>query len=352
MNKKDFYQKQYEEEKKYILDKEDEKSPLFSHLRWYCDIILPTFIKVNIKAIKSQKKYQFGITFIYLASTCIVTLVIIQALFFPNIFQLIWIEVLIILIMLFVQWQSKKFAYHQNWLESRFLAEKLRNLLYISLFFNTKDSINVERGSFISSNKSTKQWKTFMKYFSFDEKPFINIIKHLQTIKDFLKVDWIESQIKYHIHTGNRNHKRLKLIERIGFCFLILTIGVAISHALGIGHHTAIGDVINSIFHFSSEHSNGHNETSFTIGNLLTIFALFFPALSASLNAIKHTLEYQKMHIRSLEIVSILKDFKNMIDEIKDEEELKNFISSVEKFFMHEHEEWITLVAHKSADVG
>lgn len=327
----------------------DKDSSLWKYLEWVKKAILPSFVKKDSTAAAYQKRHNAITEFIYIASAFVIALVIVQTIFLPDLYHLIWGEVFLIGIMIILQKMVVKKEYQKKWLENRFLAEKLRFAMFTQLFSgNSFALVRKESKIFLIFDEIDQAMERTFDKLDLLEKPGIDIKSNMKEIINFLKSNWLEFQQNYHKETKERKHKLLKRLERICLFCLITTVIAAIAHSLGLGHHTDILELFKS-----PPPPGAHHEPSvFTVGNVLVVLAIFLPALSAGLNAIKNIFELEKISLRSSKIIDGIGKYKKYLENTRTPKDLEILVSSVEEFFMREHEEWFSLVAHRKPDVG
>lgn len=283
-------------------------------------------------------------------AAAVVGLVAVQAFFLPTLNPLIWGEVLLIGSMIVVQRLGASKRVHERWLRERYLAERLRCSVFTFLFRHSAGDHGPVHRSFLDSGERSNAWAGTVKALPLEGKPEWDLDSDLDEVKRLLSERWVKNQRKYHDNTANSSKKALERIEHFGLGFLVATIVAAVLHALGIGHHTPL-DHFWEAFVARGHHGEAVH-TPWTVGSLLTILAILLPALSASMNAIKHSLEMHKVGLRSERIAEGLDPFLNRIREAEDTAALARVVDHLEAFFLREHEEWFSLVSHKTADVG
>jgi hypothetical protein len=235
----------------------------------------------------------------------------------------------------------------EQWMENRFLAEKLRYASF-TLLLEGCGSVGAGRGrSFLAPGERDDAWRAVCREIGADTRPRIDVAAELPVIRRFLMEKWLEPQRRYHGACARRYGHKYERLERTGLVLLVVTICAAVLHALGVGHHTPIADPAA----WFGAHE-GHAHTRWTFGNLLTLIAVVLPAASASLNAVKHVFELKKMALRSSRMVQNIEDFQNSLEQVEEPAELHALVRELEQLFMSEHEEWHALLSFKRADVG
>lgn len=334
-----------EREFRYLAEGVDEGGSLGRYLHWLKTQVLPLFVRKDSEALDFQRKHQFSIKFIYIAAAAVIGIVIAQTLFWPLHVWLIWGEVALIAAMLFVQRWDRKGQFHSMWMQSRFLAEKLRCGFYTFLFKTEEREKDGTPASFLAIQERSAAWESLLESMDFSSRPDIDLEAEREVVVSFIQRSWLAGQKSYHRKTAHLKHHGFEKVERIGYVFLLVTIAAAILHALGVGHYTPWSRPWDLFFH-------GDPGTTWTVGNSLTLVAILLPAVSASLNAIKNGLEMHKMALRSHRVADGIEPFEKALADCTNMKQVREVVGYIERFFLAEHEEWHSLIAHKEADVG
>ena len=335
-----------EREYGYLTEGVEPSEGLAAYLQWLRAKVLPLFVEKDANAIRFQQRHQFSIKFIYTAAAVVIGIVITQTLFWPKFGWLIWGEVVLIAAMLYVQRWDRKGDFHGAWMQNRYLAERLRCGFFTFLFKQPRDTLPATTpASFLALQDRDVEWEKISGRIDFDARPELGNEAEVGSLVSFIRTAWLQSQEAYHRKTAHRKHEVFEKIERWGICFLVVTVIAAVLHALGVGHYTPLLRPWDVFFH-------GDPGTRWTIGNLLTLVAILLPAVSASMNAVKNGLEIRKMALRSERVAHGIGRYQEALGDCTTLDEVREVMHYVERFFMTEHEEWHSLLAHKAADVG
>ena len=326
-------------------------SGLGRYTAWLTAHVIPLLVRHDLEAQEYQRRHQFILKFIYVASAAVIGLVICQALFLPHHYYLIWGEVIALGGMLYLQRRDRLGRYHDRWMEARYLAERLRCSIFA---WAVRDEAGIRRRaavprSFLADEERGKVWEAVLDQVDFADKPDIDPTGERETLRGFLATHWLEPQRAYHLRAAHRNHGTMSKLERMGQAFLIITIVAALMHALGLGHYTPLWRPWEI---FAHPEVDPCHPPVFTIGNLLVVLAILLPAISSAANAIKGSMEYHKLALRSHQVADGIKRLQEDLEAAADGDALKAVVDHAEELFLAEHEEWFSLVTHKEVEVG
>ena len=348
--------RQVETEYRYLSHGVEASSSLGRYLEWVRQAVLPRFVDNDRTAIDYQRRHHRVLLFIYGTAALVVGIVIMQTLFLPQLHQLIWFEVALIAAMLLVQTLDRHGRYRDRWMEHRFLAEKLRFAAF-TLIWHDEGEISssiASARSLLETGLRHQSWQEALSRIDLSAKPEVEVADEMPRVMAFIRENWLENQRRYFAKTKERNHRALNRMEGFGLVLLLVTILAAVLHALGVGHHTPISGILGFLepSAHAAEGGGGHYEGSYTVGNLLIVLAILFPAVSASMNAIKHSLEHHKLCLRAARALDGIVEYERLLDQVPDAATLGRLVHDMDHFFMLEHEEWYALVSNKSVDVG
>ncbi|MGD2083213.1 MAG: hypothetical protein PVF91_09615, partial [Chromatiales bacterium] len=242
-------------------------SALHPHLTWLKAHVLPLFVRRDSAALLHQRRHQRGVRFIYVAAVLAVAVVVIQSLFVPHVPSLIWIEVALILAMIGVHHLDHQRRWLERWMENRFLAEKLRYAPFTLLLEGCMTGHRAGHSrSFLAPGELDEAWRATCAEIDAASRPRIDTAAALPEIRRFIAEKWLRPQRRYHGACAARYARKYEHFERIGLAMLVVTIGAAVLHALGVGHHTPIADPGAWLGGGDGHGPQGHTPTPLTFG--------------------------------------------------------------------------------------
>jgi hypothetical protein len=137
-------------------------------------------------------------------------------------------------------------------------------------------------------------------------------------VKNFLCEAWVNDQILFHDATQKRHSRRHQRMTVAAYALFGLTIVAAIFHVARLGPHT-----LEMVFAF---------------------LAVVFPAIAATITAIRTHRDYLRTSMRSGEMARQLKELKEKILQVHRPEEFLALVKEIEETMLHENEDWRVIV--------
>ncbi len=287
-------------------------------LRSIVEYILGHYVRGDILALNYQHLYYRAETLIYALALAAVVIAAFQILFVPDRPIILISEIVLMLAVLTIVLVSRRRRWHEKWIDYRFLAERFRSALFmavanvevtmlrpprhLSLAYSPKDWMVAAFTSFWSRRP---QWQT----------PDSSLF---EGIRHFLCEAWLEDQISYHDGTRKRHYRRHQRMAIASYVLFGLTICAALLHIADIGSHL--------------------------LGTTFAFMAIIFPAVAASITAIRTHRDYLRNSMRSAEMVWHLKELKDKMVHVQDYSGFLGLIKETEETMLHENEDWRVIV--------
>lgn len=286
--------------------------------------LMPRFVKADAMALKNQKIYQRIGFLIYVLSPIAVALVALGIL----VHQLSWLffslEFFILLFAYGAITIADKAKVHKKWIECRYLAEHIRCAIYFVVCGVKPEAI-----------KNTMQSHHRHQIGNWPAKMFNQVITDLPALRhhqntdtnagvEFIKLCWIEDQMAFHAKKAVRTGKTGRRLERSGKIVFFAALFAALAH------------IVLTYFHIESEMSWAET--------IATFVAISFPALGASLGAIRIHREYSRLEHQSADMVKQLEWLKHECDEISTGHEFSAFLVKTQEKMLRDVQGWLTLM--------
>jgi hypothetical protein len=213
---------------------------------------------------------------------------------------------------------SRRRKWHTKWIDYRFLAERFRSAPFIAI--SGMDMITLRPPRHLSLAYSPNDWMVlaFSSVWGQGLHTCISGSMPVHRIKEFLKKYWIDDQVRYHRNISKKYFNRQQYMSFTSTGLFVLTLFAALLHIIGVGHHV--------------------------LGNGLALMAIVFPAIGASISAIRIHRDYLRNSMRSTEMVRHLSELGERIVQVQDEKSLLQIITETEQTMLHENEDWRVVV--------
>ncbi|MGD0795868.1 MAG: SLATT domain-containing protein [Dehalococcoidales bacterium] len=299
------------------------KLPL-DRLRPTTEYILKHYVRSDILALNYQHNYYRTETWVYVLALVAVIIAAFQVLFFPDRPVILLTEVVLMLAVLGIVWVSRGRRWHDKWIDYRFLAERFRSALFMAVA--GADVAILRPPRHLSLAYSPKDWMVVAFTSVWNQRPRLPMPDRnmFEGIKNFLGTAWIEDQIAYHKSAEERHLKRHRRMTVASYTLFGLTIGVALLHVVGIGPHW-----LKTVFAF---------------------LAIVFPAIAASITAIRTHRDYLRNSMRSAEMARHLQELKSKMMQVQDYRGFLRLVKETEETMLHENEDWRVVVRFHTAE--
>jgi hypothetical protein len=319
-------EKQLKSQQDYLVGEIDRAGLSIDRLRPTLEYILRYFVRSNLLAMRYQYRHQQTQNLAYLMALAAVAIAAFQILFVPDQPMILISEVVLMLIALAIIGVGRRQQWHARWMDYRFLAERLHSALFMAVA-NIIDVTTLRPPRHLSLSYTFKDWMVAAFSTIWNRRPRFQDwdSSALEKLKSFLCEAWIEDQIRYHSSTSQRHHRQHYRMASASYILFGLTICVALLHIVNIGPH-----LVESILAFA---------------------AIVFPAVAASLSAIRTHRDYLRSSMRSAEMVRHLQELKGRVMLAQDYNSLQTLLKETEETMLHENEDWRVVIRFHEPEV-
>lgn len=299
--------------------------------------ILDEYARADRLSCKYQNLFRLANILMYGLAVAAIAVVAFQTLFLPHHAWLVWFEVAALLgTILLLRRESRK-SWHLKWINYRHLAERFRGAFYLGLA--GKETFPPEAGG----DADARAWpavyfEDWMRRLDGPAPPDGN--DRVEALRAFVDDHWVRPQLAYHESNIEKKEHEDHRLHRMGLVLFGITIAAAVLHAThGVEWlvHKAHWE-IGFFGHASAEHP-------WTFGNVLTAVALVFPAMGASLNAIRMQFDYARVVQASAQSVQALAPLSSKLREASTLEELRGRLREIQDAMMAENKQWVRATA-------
>ncbi|MEW6207446.1 MAG: hypothetical protein AB1631_03710 [Acidobacteriota bacterium] len=281
--------------------------------------LLPFYVWASALAKRNQKLYRRAGTVVYTCSAISVASVALATQIESLSLAAFSVEFFLLAAILIIIWAANRRRTHKNWIESRYLAERVRSATFLAVCGAECSTIYVP--PYMGAGDRSDDWVAM----AFNE--IWGGVRLSATSQEscphyvaFIRRRWIRDQIKYHRAKWKRAERISHILERTGHAVFALALVAALLHILlGLQHRW---------------HLEGLEKT-------LTFLAIALPALGASLGGIRAHREYSRLAKRSRNMTANLKRLNTRLATVRDFEELRYLLRETEELMMEEAQDWM-----------
>lgn len=286
--------------------------------------LLPYYVKASKIAKLNQKLYRHA-GFIVHAFSPAAVIVLVLGLFFHNFsFTSFLIEFVLLASILFLVSFSHRKRAHKNWIESRFLAERIRTAIFFAISGVEVSPIKVPPYLGVAHRCNDWMVKAFNEIWNQLPEMKGCSMEKCQQLIDYTRKVWIQDQIKFHEQTYKRLEKLNHRFEIAGIAIFFLAMVAALIH------------IILS-FCDPELHLEGLEHT-------LTILALTLPAIGAGIGGIRTQREYSRIEKRSKNMANALTDLNRRMSLVTDFKSFEKLLREAEELMLRETQDWLMLM--------
>ena len=183
--------------------------------------VFPYFIRADILALRYQRRFRWLSLAIFALAALAVAVVAVQTNFWPALNWLAAIEVVFLAVLLGILVMNRRLRLHDQWISSRFLAERLRSSYFLALAKTGDRRGRSTRLAYLSD--SSEAWIERALTEVSARRPELDTgTPPVRALRDYLNRYWIESQISYQEKTSGRQHTfEHRLIRLTEFLFSV-----------------------------------------------------------------------------------------------------------------------------------
>jgi hypothetical protein len=236
------------------------------------------------------------------------------------------LELLLLLLIVFHVLRARWQHAHQFWMENRFLAERLRCGVFLALCGVDPEPIAIL--PFMGHAHAIDDWTVRVFDEIWNRLPELSrcTAEECAALSQYIAGTWIGGQVLY--HTGKRDNERRsrERLEWIGNVVLPATIVAAALH------------LAPAVFRDVEWESWFHDT--------LTVIALVFPPIAASLAGIHAFREHLRLEKRSANLVPQLKKLQVKMQSVTDPDRFVALLQQVDEVMLRESQDWLMLMRY------
>jgi hypothetical protein len=286
--------------------------------------LFPVYARASLLARKNQAHYRLTGTWGYMLSAAAVAAVALGTLWKAYAIPAYSFELATMLLITIVVLLAEKRHYASNWIESRFLTERLRTAMVLAACGVEPSHISVP--PFMGQKGRSDDWTVRVFDEVWNQMPILTPPSpgNRGALGEYAVQNWLRGQIGFHAGKEAREGKANRRLHTTGRMVVVATILAAACH-LTMG---AFGV---------------HEELS-ALEMPLTFVAISFPALGAALAGLRSHREHHRLEQRSRNMHGSLTEIVRSIEETATLEQLVKALREAEAATLHEAQDWLMLM--------
>jgi hypothetical protein len=287
--------------------------------------VFPYFVRADILALRYQGRFRRLSWAIFVLAATAVAVVAMQANFLPGWDWLAVLEVLCLGGLLLILGMNRRWRLHDQWISSRFLAERLRSSYFLALAGTGDRRGRSARLAYLSD--SSEAWIERALTEVSARRPHLDGgSPPVAALRDYLNRSWIESQISYQERTSERQHAFDDRLVRATALLFLLTLVAACFHTFG-----------SLIFPKGGIH--GAESPGFW-EQLLVVVAITVPAVGAAFHGIGTQRQFRRHCERYRRMAAVLAQAKREMAEATTLEQVREVAAETEQIMREENSDW------------
>jgi len=339
------------------------------------DEVVPAYVRADQLAIHYQSRYLRVSKALFWLGAFSVSVVIFQTLFFPTIPGLLLFEIVALVGALVLYLWSHKEKWHEKWLNARYLAERLRCVLFTAGLGLPADNAP-DADQILSFYDGPETWLTDIPRRIADQVRRVVQPPSVDAARAYL-AGGVRGQVRFHRSNVEKKHSQERWYHGWGLVLFTLALAAALLHISGVGHphpknEGAPGPAIaaaaptepdahggpSDAGHAEPEHggtgaSGDHQPPAhevpspFNLPNFLTFLAVAAPACGSALHGILNQLELRRVAARSERMERLLNVLVSQIEAADTLEELRQSAIQASRVMGAETHEWWVLLGFR-----
>jgi uncharacterized membrane protein YozB (DUF420 family) len=293
--------------------------------------LFPYYVQASTEAKAHQAKYYRAGWIIYLASALAVASVAVAVLVRPIAPFCFALEFVLLSGIWYVHRRSRE--WHQVWMESRFLAERIRSGIFMAAC--GVDTVPIGVLPFMGPAHTIDDWMVRV----FDEVwtrlPALPgcTDQRCLAMNRYVREAWLEDQIRFHRRKAAKEGRAWRRLELATQIILPTTVAAALLHLI-------LGMI---------PEGSGAPEWA---ERILTFVALVFPAVAASLAGLDAQRQHLRLEQRSLSLVPQLENLNRLMASAAEPARFEELLHRVDEVMLRETQDWLMLMRYSSVKAG
>lgn len=288
--------------------------------------LLPKYARASLLAKRYQAYYQWAGGMIYVLSALAIIAVAIQTLFIhdgPP--YLVWAEFFMILTVLILLWALEHYVLHRRWIDYRFLAERMRIAIFLSIAGIEFKPLKYP--PYFSISEQSDYWIVKAFGWALNNWSKTTVKSPFEASKKFLLDAWVDDQLSFYRKKFEANENKTKKLDIAGYLLFLMTLVAAFMHATGLEER--LPEVIAS-------------------PNYLTFIGIVFPMVGALLVGFQVHREYKRNAERYRQMIGPLYSISQQMRLAESDEALASLLEKANDLMLKENQDWrVSILSQK-----
>jgi hypothetical protein len=304
------------------------------------ELLFPFYVKASIVAKENQNQFYRAGKYIYVLSAAAVGCAALGVLFSSLSSIGFGAEFVILIVMWMTLGQARRKHAHQNWIEYRFLAERVRCGIFMAICGVEPKPIEVL--PYMGHSQTVNDWTVRVFDEIWDRLPPLSGCTERECVilNAYVREAWIGDQVSFHNGKKEREGRARARLARAGAIVLPVTIVASALHLLMVFWRptAATSESIHLLHQWLHEG--------------LGFIALLFPAIAASLAGMEAQREHLRLEKRSANMAPQLEQLSRQMASATDPERFESLLQQVDEIMLRETQDWLMLMRYVEIKAG
>lgn len=292
---------------------------------------LPQHVYADHLALRHQALHLRSTIAIIVFAALAVSAAAIHLLAFPHSYWIIGFEIAFMIGAAVLLRVSLRENWHEKWLYDRYLAERLRSLMFREGLGHPPTEPNSIR-DLLPFYEGPANWVDIVLRDESHSHAPAGTSANPADIRRFLNEAWIGSQSKWHLKNKGKKERAHRKFHRASFTLFTLTLLSAVLHWFHVGHEN------------SAIQMHGLPE-------LIAILAVTLPAWGGALHGIAHLMDYSGIAKRSERMHLELGKLAYEMDRAESISTIGDIAKRADELMAMENLEWMMTLAHRKPEL-
>lgn len=289
------------------------------------DWVFPYFIRADILALRYQHRFRWLSLAIFALAALAVAVVAVQTNFWPELNWLAAFEVVFLGTLLGILMMNRRLRLHDQWISSRFLAERLRSSYFLALAKTGDRRARSSRLAYLSD--SSEAWiERALTEVSARRPELGSGTPPVRALRDYLTRYWIEGQISYQEKTSGRQQTFEYRLIRVTELLFLATLGAAFVHIFA-----------GSIFPGTGKAALERH--GFWEGFLIVV-SITVPAFGAAVHGFSTQRQFRRHSERYRRMAGLLAQLQAEMTDATTIEQVRDVAAATEQIMREENSDW------------